>query len=264
MMTRNYQIIVGLIVAAGICGCSSAPTYRTELDGSPMGRRGIEPNWVVLSSYSTTFVVGQSGRNHNIIKAIARINNALLAPGKRLSFNGRVGRRTQAGGWRIAPTLSVEGAKPAVGGGICLVSSTTYNALLLADLRVVERHPHSRPIRYIPLGRDATVDWGNKDLKAVNTHDIPVRLRAWVVGNRVTVQVQAPRRLGYEVRLETADSEPASLRRPIQILKRSNELAVGGVWVKLYRHRIRDGSVYQTERIGRSSFYPFQIKSQRL
>lgn len=216
---------------------------------------------VVLSSYSTSFVEGQDDRNHNIRLAAEKLDGAVIPPGEAWSFNQHVGPRTLERGWRAAPTLTIEGRELGEGGGVCLVSSTVYNAMLLADLAILERSPHSRPIRYIPLGRDATVDYGVKDLRVRNRHAFPVRIAARVVGRRLVVEVLGRRPLGYDVQLETADSEPASPRKEIQVIDRTDDLAVAGVWVKLYRHRVKEGSVFETERIGAASYYPFKIKA---
>ena len=247
-----------LAIWAGL-GCA---TGTSVADGpGHRGARPGEPTWAALGSYSTAFDATQPDRSHNIAKAAALLDGRTIPPGGKLSFNRAVGRRTLGAGWRMAPTLAFDGAEPAPGGGICQVSSTLYNAVLLADLRVTRRHPHSRPIWYVPLGRDATVDYGAKDLRFENPHGFPVRLRAQVRGNRLLVSVLAPMALPYEVRLVTGDAEPASPRREFQRHDQPDDLAVGGVWVKLYRQRVRDGSVVQVERIGRASFYPFKRRT---
>ncbi len=224
--------------------------------------RGAESAWTAIGAYTTSFDLGMADRAHNIEKAVARLDGLELPAGAQWSFNGAVGQRTLEGGWKLAPTLVLEGKQLDVGGGICQVSTTVYNAALFADLSVRQRHPHSRPIRYVPLARDATVSWGTKDLVLRNEHDFPVRFEAYVVHDRLTVRVLAPKALDYEVRLQTGDPEPATPRKELQVLENPDRLAVGGVWVKLYRHRVRDGSVYQTEKVGRSTFYPYKIKEE--
>lgn len=258
MMSLRLTSLSLLLLSAG---CTTFGTRAPEAP-TPAGSRALEPTWHVVGGYSTTFDPQRTDRSHNIGKAATRVDGALIPAGGTWSFNKRVGERTLDGGWRLAPALDVEGANPSVGGGICQVSSTVYNALLLGDLRVRQRFPHSRPVRYIPLGRDATVSWGDKDLVVRNPHPFPVRLRTRIVRARLLVQLLAPARLGYEVRLETADSEPAAPRKELQILESPNRLAVGGVWIKLYRHRVRRGSTYETERVGRSSFYPYRIAEE--
>lgn len=258
-MFRRTVIALWILSAAG---CANH-VHRRDVDpAAPAAARAPEPAWMVIGAYSTRFKISQPDRNHNVAMAAARLNGAEVPAHGAWSFNREVGQRTVDGGWRVAPVLLLEGARPAVGGGICQVSSTVYNAALLADMRATQRHAHSRPVRYIPLGRDATVSWGAKDLVLTNPHPFPIRLQATVLYDRLSVRVLAPQALGYEVRLETADAEPASLRKELQILESPDRLAVGGVWVKLYRHRLRDGSVFESERVGRSSFYPFKVEDE--
>jgi len=250
-------IIVSLCATLSV-GCAEV-TRRVSDSPTRAGAASPEPSWSLVAGYSTTFKHDQSERNQNIARAARALDGTVLEPGATWSFNRTVGPRTRKRGYEVAPVLEFEGARPALGGGICQVSTTVYNAALLADARVAQRHPHSRPVGYVQLGRDATVSWGSKDLRLVNPHPFPLRLHTRVVHNRLSVAIYAPKQLGYEVRLTTGDAEPASLRREYQTLDGSDRMAVDGVWVKLYRHRVEDGSVVQTERIGRSSYYPFRV-----
>lgn len=225
-----------------------------------LSRHGPEPTWHRIGSFSTTFDVTEVERSHNIRQAAKHLDGATMPPRGRLSFNREVGPRTIARGYHVAPVLMLEGARPALGGGICQVSTTLYNAVLYAGLRIVHRYAHSRPIRYVPLGRDATVSWGSKDLVIQNPNPHPIRLNVFTRNGRLFIDVYAPVRLGYEVRLETADHEQATPRKKLQVLAQPDLLSVGGVWVKLYRHKVINGSVVSTERIGRPTYYPFKRK----
>ncbi len=216
-----------------------------------------EPEWTVIASFTTQYRAHEADRSHNIATAAGALDGAVIEPGGAFSFNARVGKRSLESGYRNAPTLTLEGKEPALGGGVCQVSSTVFNALLLADLTVAEHHPHSRAVSYLPMGRDAAVAWPGKDLEMLNPHPFPVRLAARAEQGRLVVQVRAPARFDHEVRVEVGDIERASPRREFQVLERPDELAVDGFWVKLYRKRVRDGSVYEVERIGDAAFYPF-------
>ena len=192
--------------------------------------------------------------------AAERLHGVTIEPGAIWSFNRTVGRRDVLNGYRIAPTLTLQGKEPALGGGVCQVSTTVFNALLLADLGIEERHPHSRPVRYVALGRDAAVDWGSKDLKVKNHHPFPLKITAQVDGGRLTTRLFGPRALVHDVVIEVGDLEPAAPRKELQVLESPDDLAVGGVWVKLYRKRMKDGSVFEVERVGKPSFYPWKVK----
>lgn len=250
-------VVLSLVL---IGGCASVTEQRTREVASPIVQRAPEPAWEVIGSYSTRFDVQQIDRSFNIGQAVKQLDGVEIPAHGAFSFNESVGRRTLEGGWRMAPVLVLEGVELAVGGGICQVSSTVYNAALLGDMSVTTRFPHTRPVRYVPLGRDATVSWGAKDLRLVNPHSFPVRITARLAFDRLVIELRAPRTLPYEVRVETADAEPATPKKELQVLENPDRLAVGGVWIKLYRHRLRDGSVYESERVGRASFYPYKIK----
>ncbi len=110
-----------------------------------------------LGSYHTYIGRGGGGRVTNIVAGAANINYYLLAPGEIFSFNGAVGPVTYERGFRMAPVISGGQIIPGIGGGLCQIASTLYNAVLTAELEVVERTPHSRPVGYVPRGKDATV-----------------------------------------------------------------------------------------------------------
>ena len=159
-----------------------------------------------LASYATR-AERNPARNRNIDIAVEAIDGTLLSPGETFSLNETVGRRTRARGFQEA-TVFVEAEKvQGVGGGVSQVTGTLFNAAALAGLPIQEVHPHSRPVAYLPVGRDATVAWKAKDLKFTNNTDAPVyiqytfqnqRLRATVfgkaTGQAVTLTPQVQRR----------------------------------------------------------------------
>jgi vancomycin resistance protein YoaR len=117
----------------------------------------------VLAEYRTEFNPAETARNQNIHLAANSLNATLLHPGQILSFNAIVGPRTEQRGYRKAPAyVNEEQLVDDWGGGICQVSSTLYNAALLADLTIIERSPHFRPPGYVPIGLDATIDFDSK------------------------------------------------------------------------------------------------------
>ncbi len=116
-------------------------------------------------------------RTGNVLLAGDAVNGTVLEPGEEFSFNQTTGERTKARGYGDAPTISGGQLVDAPGGGVCQVSTTIYNAALLAGLEIVERHNHTWPLTYAEAGRDATVDWGSKkDLRIRNSTDKPVYL----------------------------------------------------------------------------------------
>ena len=136
----------------------------------------------LIATYTTDASTSSSARLHNIRLALSSINGTCLEPGEVFSFNGVVGERTKAAGYRPAPAYSRMETVMEYGGGICQVSSTLYAAVEKAGLEIVERHSHSLKVTYIPKGMDATVDWGNKDFKFANNTGEAIYIVGYVDG----------------------------------------------------------------------------------
>ncbi len=137
----------------------------------------------VLATDSTHFSTsGEINRNRgeNIKLASSFINGKILAPGEVFSFNDTVGKRTTDRGFKIANVYSRGQIVEDVGGGICQVSSTLYNAVLRAGLEIVQRKNHSLTVGYVPLGLDATVSYGSVDFKFKNSSRWPIKIQAKV------------------------------------------------------------------------------------
>ncbi len=143
----------------------------------------------LLSSYTTQFNPGKRDRTHNLKLATQAVNGVILKPGQVFSYNARVGPREINTGYRNAPIFVRGNLEPGIGGGICQVSSTIYNAVLLAGLRIRERSHHSRTVPYVRPGRDATVAYGLRDLKFENTNANPIGLIAVVKGSLLNVYI---------------------------------------------------------------------------
>ncbi len=107
-------------------------------------------------------------------------------PGETFSFCGVVGECTVPKGYQEANVFENGAIAKGIGGGVCQVSTTLYNAALLAGMKITERHPHSMKVGYIPQGRDATFSYGYMDLKFVNPYDHPVKIIAEVQNGKVT------------------------------------------------------------------------------
>ncbi|MDP4095039.1 MAG: VanW family protein [Bacillota bacterium] len=147
-----------------------------------------------LGSFSTVFRndtdINRS-RAGNIKLAVSAINGKILAPGEVFSFNDTVGPRTEETGYGQAYTYVNGKEELGVGGGICQVASTLYNAVLLADLNVVSRSNHFFTVSYVPLGRDATVAYGSTDFKFKNSTNWPLRVDAYIgSGNRLVFSLR--------------------------------------------------------------------------
>lgn len=166
---------------------------------------------VALASFTTDLADRSPAQRANIETAAARIDGRVVLPGETFSFNQAVGRRCLERGYEKAPGYAAGGVADTTGGGICQLSSTVYNAALLAGLRIVERVPHARGVRSVGLGRDAAVVYDRQDLRFTNPFAFAVRLCARATADRLVVEVVAPRsthetvarHAEVEVRVET-------------------------------------------------------------
>ncbi|SHG81280.1 Vancomycin resistance protein YoaR, contains peptidoglycan-binding and VanW domains [Thermosyntropha lipolytica DSM 11003] len=156
----------------------------------------------LLSSYTTWYDVSLLDRSHNLAMAAKAIDGKVILAGEVFSFNEVVGERTFANGYRDA--LVIIGGKfmPGTGGGVCQVSSTLYNAVLLAGLPVVERHNHTLAVAYVPLGFDATVAYGLQDFKFKNSTPDPLYIRSEIGNGSLTVYIYG--NMDYKCNVKTS------------------------------------------------------------
>lgn len=148
-----------------------------------------EPMPILLAQYTTYFDSNQVNRTENIRLSAKALEGKLLAPGERFSFNESVGERTAEAGYKEAMIIVGKEFVPGLGGGVCQVSSTLYNAVRLAGLEILERHAHSLEITYVPYGQDATVAYGVLDFKFRNNTDNYLLIRSSVEENTLAFQL---------------------------------------------------------------------------
>lgn len=142
----------------------------------------------VLKSYTTSYV-NNPARTTNLRLACKAINGKIIKPGQTFSFNAVVGKRTAAKGYKPAPIFT--GATThanGVGGGICQVASTMYNAALLSNFKIVERHQHSQKVTYTPAGRDAAIFWGSENFRFKNNTKYPIKIKMTCANGKITCQ----------------------------------------------------------------------------
>ena len=155
---------------------------RTAADARAMGITGV------VGSYYTTYG-GIPSRLHNVALVAQLIDGALIAPGATFSFNGTTGERTAEKGFQEAPVIINGELQTGLGGGICQVSTTVFNAAYEAGLEIDERTNHALYISHYPLGRDATVNYPDQDLKFTNDTDKWLLLRTFVGSGSLTVNL---------------------------------------------------------------------------
>ena len=160
----------------------TAAAERSTADAQAMGITGV------VGSYYTTYG-GIPSRLHNVALVAQLIDGALIAPGKTFSFNGTTGERTAEKGFEEAPVIINGELQTGLGGGICQVSTTVFNAVYEAGLQIDERTNHALYISHYPLGRDATVNYPDLDLKFTNDTDHWLLLRTFVGSGSLTVNL---------------------------------------------------------------------------
>ena len=163
---------------------------------------GMEAFPDLLSSYSTSYASSNANRSTNIALAASKLNGKVLMPGEEFSFNGTVGKRTAAAGFKTATVYSNGQVTTDYGGGICQVSSTLYNSVLKANLDITYRTNHTFTVGYVPIGLDATVSWGAPDFKFKNSRSYPIKIVATTASKRLNIQIYGLKEeVEYEVEL---------------------------------------------------------------
>lgn len=215
----------------------------------------------VVASYTTRFSASQRARSSNIELAASKIDRLVLLPGETFSFNGAVGRRTIAAGFLEAGVYANGRHDTGIGGGICQVSTTLYNAVLLADLKILERQNHSLPVPYVPPGRDATVDYGNIDFRFQNSGPTTIGITAEYGSGKLTFRILGRKTAGKEVRI--GSGAVRSWSRGEKVVHdgtlapgkwRVIEKGAVGRRVTTYRVVLQDGREVRRDSMGTSSY----------
>ena len=183
-----------------------------EVTTDDIARSGIR---TALGLYTTEFNKEDVNRTENIKLAAWKINGYILYPGKIFSFNEIVGPREKSCGFKEALEIVNGNFILGIGGGVCQLSSTLYNAVILANLEIKERYNHSKPLSYVPLGRDATVAFGVLDFKFANNTSAPLLIMAEVNENKLMIGIFGQRNSKETVEILTVEQEriPPEIRR---------------------------------------------------
>ncbi|MBE7062946.1 MAG: VanW family protein [Clostridia bacterium] len=140
---------------------------------------------VALGTYITRILDTDPNRVNNLQICASVLEGVTVGPGEEFSFNTTVGMRTGEKGYEEAKILVCGEREYAVGGGICQISSTLYNAAEDAGMEITERHNHTGEVHYVEIGRDAAVSFGEQDFRFRNPLDVPVRISITVENTEV-------------------------------------------------------------------------------
>ncbi len=211
----------------------------------------------IIGEFSTSFKNSGEGRKKNIRLSANAFDGKIVHPGEDISYNDTTGPVQKKFGYEEAPVIIEGELIPGIGGGVCQTSTTLYNALLLADLTILERHPHSIPPNYVNKGQDAAIATGYLDLKFKNDFDYPIYISSKVVGDRVyfyiygdkasrdyTVKIQPEitQSIEYKVHEELDTNLPAGSK---ELVRQGRN----GYKVKTYKSIIKDGKVIDKKQI---------------
>jgi vancomycin resistance protein YoaR len=212
---------------------SRTPAERTAAEAKRMGIKKL------VASYTTTYG-GEANRLHNVRLVADLVDNHVIAPGAEFSFNKTTGDRTAAKGFREAPVIINGELQTGLGGGVCQVSTTVFNAAFDAGLPITARTNHSLYISHYPTGRDATVNYPDLDLKFVNDTGHWLLIRTFVGSSSLTVALYGTpvnRRVETETAPLRVTAQPSIKRVP------DPDLYVGATSLQDYGEPARATSV---------------------
>jgi vancomycin resistance protein YoaR len=230
---RRQNRVANLVVQAD-------PPARSTSDAAAMGVTGV------VGTYETEYG-GDPNRIHNVELVAHLVDGKLIAPGATFSFNGATGERTAAKGFREAPVIINGELQTGLGGGVCQVSTTVFNAAYEAGLPITARTNHALYISHYPLGRDATVDYPDIDLKFVNDTSHWLLLRTFVGPSSLVVTLYGT----PQHRRVVTEAQPLSITAPPRVQKEKDpDLRVG------VKHVLDEGTPATSTSVRRRVYAP--------
>lgn len=205
----------------------------------------------LLATYTTNYDASNINRDNNLVLAANKINGTVINPGEVFSYNQTVGKRTIENGFKEAKAYAGGKVVLDVGGGICQLSSTLYNSVLLANLEVTERHNHYFKTSYVPEGRDATVSWGALDFKFKNNRKYPIKIESNVGDGVATINIYGIKQEDdYTVVIDSSVTSIISSKTEYQVdssLKDGEEVTTqkgsNGCTSETYKTLLKNGAV---------------------
>lgn len=157
-----------------------------------------------LATFSTRYDATNITRTTNLKIAVNKINGVVVMPGEIFSYNKTLGKRTSEAGYKDAAGYSGGKVVQMIGGGICQISSTLYDAVVYANLEIVERHNHAFTTSYVGAGKDATVVYGSLDFQFKNSRSYPIKIESYIQNGIATVNIYGIKEeTEYDVEIST-------------------------------------------------------------
>lgn len=221
---------------------------------------------MVTGEYTTFFNTGLVSRSKNIATAVKYLDGTVIPPGATFSFNKTVGPRTKEAGFEEALIIVGQEFTPGLGGGVCQVSSTLYNAALKAGMKITERSRHSRTINYVPIGLDAAVSYGIIDLKFENTSDCFIAICGETYGGTLNIKIlsENPNPCSIEINpiIEHTVEPRTETKNDFEIEEGKEfieNVGKNGYVTRVERNWLVGGKVFKREIISRD-FYPAETR----
>lgn len=267
-VTIDGEALYNQVVAALDQGVTNRSiTVSPTLTLPTVTQQDLENTFKMIAAF-TTKTTSDSNRNSNISLACQTINGTVLLPDESFSFNAVVGERTMARGYREAGAIAGGQLIDEVGGGICQVSSTLFNAVARANLEIVSRSPHAWPSTYVNKGEDATVNWPNLDFKFKNNTDTPIFVITYYKDRQCTAEIWG-KTLGDNVTIDLSSTVTKTINPSTEVLYVYNpELAPGtseetvkmrtGYVVDTYKVWYQNGAEFKREFLHTSTYRAYQ------
>lgn len=215
-----------------------------------------------LSTFTTRYDVSDKDRTTNLEIACQKINGKVVLAGDTFSYNQTLGPRTIAAGYKNGKVYAGGEVVDGIGGGICQISSTLYNTVLMANLEIVERRNHQFVTSYLPAGRDATVVYGAIDFKFKNTRKFPVRIVASAKNGIATVSMYGLKedneytfsfntKTVASIPFTTKYEEDATLEAGTEKVKQKG---VNGLKTETYINKMLNGKVVSTTLLSKDTY----------
>ena len=236
------------------------PTKITEPLGSAEELAKVKD---LLGTFSTSFKTSSSDRSKNVTTGVGHINGTVLYPGETFSTYEYVNPFTIENGYAMAGSYLNGKVVDSLGGGICQVSSTLYNAVLMAELEVVERSPHSMMVSYVQPSADAAIAGTYKDFKFKNSTDAPIYIEGYTTSDKQVVfkiygQETRPanRTIKYTNKVLESTAAVTELHADAAqgIGYRVVESGHNGCKAELYKEVYVDGVLQSSEKVNKSNY----------
>ncbi|OHD65088.1 MAG: hypothetical protein A2176_02395 [Spirochaetes bacterium RBG_13_51_14] len=215
---------------------------------------GTPTEKVVVASFSTSIADQEDAVKRNILIASRKINGSVIAAHDNFSFNDTVGEGSAENGYAPGRVLYRDRVAMEPGGGLCQASSTLFNAFLMAGCLIIERHRHFQPVSYVPLGLDATIKYGKKDLRIKNPYSYNLMVESRMSDSSLMIVITADQKPPYRYEIYTEEEEV-----PVPVAEDADRIRQG-ISVLVYRRRYQGEKLIDSMLLHRDYYPPVYLR----